>query len=1448
MLISRKPLPYDYSHLPIPGGGYVTGFRFHRKVPGILYARTDIGGTYRYDPESAKWKSLIERAGMDDLSETFPLAIALDDRDPDLLYVACGDGRGWWGSKDSEHLAERPCGILAISNDRGESFQRKNIPCYIHGNLPGRGTGDRLIVSPADAGTLYFASQRDGLLITRDGGESWDKRSVCGEKYLTLVWMSDDASVLIAGTAGISLMKEDMRGHSLYISRDGGETFEKLPSPENHPIPKSLLSGYVAQRICSDKHHVYVTLSNTGARNYLREMGYSCDTGDQLGGRIIRYAVSDLKDLPFDEIPYEDITPEYTNEDLTYGFGGISVCQSRPGLLAAATLCRDEGDLLYISHDFGAHWERALDGLKKGNLHFHTSYMKPCYNGGGSLLHWHSDVKIDPFDPDRVWINTGTGVFTGKDFTSADRSFSDACGGIEETVHLNLYSPPSGDVRVIDILGDLGGFAFTDTDKECENSFADDQGNRYITCLNADYPDNDPSMIAVTARGNWTGKTIGGLIVSLDGAGHFRRLPLPYGLTKRMDELCAGIEHPNVNVGWTAVGADGHTLILSLADGNDLPADCVVVWHAADAPFPDASKKDAPPGPAARGEVSPWKKVRVTGLPDAKEPERLKVFADRVVPGVFYGFGEHGRFFVSTDYGESFQEKEIPGFPDLEFGKVDCANRTEIRGDSGFAGKFYIAAAEQGLWKLEYDQYSDTARAGRITDGQTQVFRVGLGLLHGEASYIGCPKALYICGVMEGIHGFFRSDDDGATWHRLNDDDHRFGEINSIEGDSREAGSFYIGTGTLGLWKGKAPASEESRAEHRKKVIAVFGGALYEEHEFGFLKALTDACGEDYIVCVYSFSVDDVKEERLSNRETELIELAKEMDYVGIVLMVVSMLSNTKFCDAIVEIGRKQRVPVFAFEQSYPGCINLPFAYKESFKEMVEHVIREHGCRRIDLIAGVKGNTYSDEREEAYREVLAGHGIPVEEKRIKHGEFWDRPARTAMEEFLDEDGLPDAVVCANDTMAVAACEVLNERGFRVPEDVIVTGFDDIQAGLVHNPSITSVGTDFAEGARFVIDRIREGRPTDPDGEEHPLQGIQKRRRSCGCLMEDQILSRGVVSEFADSFMDVNWSMRLMNQMTSRAAILDDLEMLAREAQATLWVWKKQFHFVGLYSELLEDHLGGGASGRRFHTFLKYHDDVNTEIMGGEFPVTEVMPCLDEVLSKEQPYRLLMFRLLSTTDTSYGYLAQGMTGITNRDVRRCDEIGMFLSTALNTVLNNRRLGMLNRHLREANAEIEKRAVSDYLTGIYNRRGFFSRLSEELANPANDGKVLTIFSIDMDGLKHINDHYGHNEGDLAICGMAEAIRHFSARNGFCARYGGDEFACALITEKEVALPADLVRKRLDEAIKRNSSLSNKPYPVVASVGSVHAMIHRKLDVEEMIRKADNAMYRDKVKRRQ
>ncbi len=745
-------LPYRYRHLPIGGGGYATGFVFHPRDPRVMVCRTDIGGVYRFDCAAQTWVSLIDHVGWPDLRETCPISAALDPARPQRLYIASGS----W-DPDSR-------GKLTVSDDYGETFISHEMPVFVHGNLHGRGAGERLL---AEGDTLWFASQRDGLWRSPDAGASWEKLPL-PESGCTFA--AKQGKLLLAGTEGLLHRQEDRRGPSLYASWDGGASFAPLPQPEYAPVEGSRLHGLVAQRCAFDGDYLYVSFSANGARSQTVEKGYSCDCGDCSCGRIARY--------PFDGESLgapEDITPEK-------GDWGFSAVDAQHGLLITATICRRDGDAIYLSRDQGRTWKTVLHRLDTGVMDFRLHYMLPQYNGGGNLIHWLTDVKIDPHRPDTAWFNTGTGVFRTRNLQDDVVHWSDWCDGMEETVHINIHAPASGRVQLLDMVGDLGGFAFTDPDRHCGNTFADGEGNRWITCLSCDWPDGNPDHIIAAARGNWTGRTKGGLIVSRDGAQSWNRLPTPQGLGDELDALLRKIERPNVNAGWVAVGADGQCILWAAAERIFLHARNVIFSRDGGQTFRKCTVLDAS-GHPARGMMKP--------------------LSDRCLANVFYGFGEKGQLYVSTDGGCVFRQKAAPeGFPQANFALVDCADRTEIRAASGEPGVIYTAAGE-GLWKLRYDPETDEFTGACLTSPGDRAFCMGLGLGRPGGNYAAEPKMIYFSGVIGGEYGFYRTPDEGKTIHRINNDRQMFGGIHSIDGDKRKFGRFFLATGSSGLLYGE---------------------------------------------------------------------------------------------------------------------------------------------------------------------------------------------------------------------------------------------------------------------------------------------------------------------------------------------------------------------------------------------------------------------------------------------------------------------------------------------------------------------------------------------------------------------------------------------------------------------------------------------------------------------
>jgi hypothetical protein len=226
---------YRWRNVAIGGGGFVTGLVFHPAERGLLYARTDIGGAYRWLPEARRWLPLMDWMGHDDHGRFGVESLALDPSDPSRVYLAVGT-----------YLHERgQDGAILRSSDRGATFQRTALPFKLGGNEQGRGNGERLAVDPNDGRVLLFGTRAHGLWRSDDAGASWKEvpgfpeiaksRSAWAMGWrelrpvgIAFVVFDPDSGVRGSATgtiyAGVST-----RDTSLYRSQDGGGSWHAVP-------------------------------------------------------------------------------------------------------------------------------------------------------------------------------------------------------------------------------------------------------------------------------------------------------------------------------------------------------------------------------------------------------------------------------------------------------------------------------------------------------------------------------------------------------------------------------------------------------------------------------------------------------------------------------------------------------------------------------------------------------------------------------------------------------------------------------------------------------------------------------------------------------------------------------------------------------------------------------------------------------------------------------------------------------------------------------------------------------------------------------------------------------------------------------------------------------------------------------------------------------------------
>jgi DNA-binding LacI/PurR family transcriptional regulator/signal transduction histidine kinase/ActR/RegA family two-component response regulator len=277
-----------------------------------------------------------------------------------------------------------------------------------------------------------------------------------------------------------------------------------------------------------------------------------------------------------------------------------------------------------------------------------------------------------------------------------------------------------------------------------------------------------------------------------------------------------------------------------------------------------------------------------------------------------------------------------------------------------------------------------------------------------------------------------------------------------------------------------------------------FFGRGYEGQLRDALSKRCNASGHNLVI-VYGGALD---EPTLASADNVIFRVIRPDDFDGIIV-ASALLSAYSGPEGVIKLVEQYaRARLCSVGTAIPGVPSLVLDNRSGMDAAIEHLIRDHGCRYPAFLAGTPHNPEAEARFAAYRAVLERHGIAYDESRVASGQFLPALGRLAMDQILDRGVRFDAVVAANDSMALGAIQALRERSLRVPQDVRVTGFDDLTLARWGNPPLTTVAQPFDRFADLAVQTIEDqlaGRPVAALT-EIPSQFI--RRQSCGCGYRD----------------------------------------------------------------------------------------------------------------------------------------------------------------------------------------------------------------------------------------------------------------------------------------------------------------------------------------------------------
>ncbi|MBR4668825.1 MAG: GGDEF domain-containing protein [Butyrivibrio sp.] len=609
-----------------------------------------------------------------------------------------------------------------------------------------------------------------------------------------------------------------------------------------------------------------------------------------------------------------------------------------------------------------------------------------------------------------------------------------------------------------------------------------------------------------------------------------------------------------------------------------------------------------------------------------------------------------------------------------------------------------------------------------------------------------------------------------------------------------------------------------------KKIVALCTYRVYDPQLFEFITELNELLKSfNSRLFIYTMN-SEIGNSGDYEAEAHVYDLI-QYDKTDIVVIMDEKIKCREIVQHIIDKSNENDVPTIVIDGDYEKTTLVKFDYRKGFENVARHIIEYHKVKRPHFMAGKRNSAFSDERIAVFKEILQDNNIPFEENMLSYGDFWSDPSRAEAQKLLRREQLPQAIICANDIMAINVCDVFAEGGVKTPDDVLISGFDGIDEAFLSTPGITTAICDNKQLAASVVEAINGVF----DGKKEITWFIEPRfipNESCGCP-RCNLSSISAVSALNNRFYHHQDDIHKMQTLTSK--------IMASE---------KVFDFIVHIREAIPENMCIVVENACFGVEKNYYlEDVEKTTQSiiynsretankvVRYDCEKIIPDLDEILEKGYP---IIFNELEYMGKTTGFVCYSFERYDLIDYTKTPAMTNCISMGISGFITRR----YQNYLRD---KIQKMYQYDGLTNLYNRLAFLSIFNELKEEPSNIGKTMTIIMADLNGLKKINDTYGHVAGDQAIATVAKELKAACPYGSICVRYGGDEMLALVLGD---CSSSDIIYQIEDKLQEHSENLG---YTISSSFGAYTTVFDKNLDLDTIIGIADEQMYRMKKRKR-
>ena len=619
------------------------------------------------------------------------------------------------------------------------------------------------------------------------------------------------------------------------------------------------------------------------------------------------------------------------------------------------------------------------------------------------------------------------------------------------------------------------------------------------------------------------------------------------------------------------------------------------------------------------------------------------------------------------------------------------------------------------------------------------------------------------------------------------------------------------------------------------KLIAVCLTKIQDEVTYEFIDALYQTVkGSDYRLLLFN-SFSDLYHQNVYDEGAKSIYQLLNYDLVDAVIIKADTLNDQQVIRDLIARAKERQIPVILLNMKAEGCYSIVPSYENVFSQLIEHVIKVHHKRKLYFLSGSMGESNSMLREKIFRETLRDCGIDPQTAKVAYGEYWYGPAERAVENWIQSGDLPEAIICANDAMAVAACKVLKRHQIRVPEDMIVTGFDGVPSYQFHRPALstcTRTSSVLAGKCREMLTNILEkNKPPYRDIEEYTLT-IQE---SCGCRKQSHPDYQLCADRLCVSRWDTQRHEEFILSQVERVVETIDMGIIGNKLNSFIL----PDSMVALNSDFLAATRSNVKPdpGRPFAEEMIVISSLDSNLDRHRYALyksAEMYPHLEEAVSEDT---MFLFQSIYVENNVCGYYIVKSKELLT-DASKIHRVSKVMNLAFSLIISR----MQQDHMSHS---LEEMQYHDPVTGVLNLKGLVKRINE--LYPIWKERAIAVSVYNIPKYQFIYENYGLKDVEETVQLTADALRMANPQDTVTARISDDSF-CIINEAEDQGAAGSIINdsvRAFYRFIESFNKTQDKEYFVEVNCGCTTAAAGWNNDMKTYIKVAMGELYLNRLK---